>query len=243
MKWKCIVCLVAGTKQPHPIMGWGLFCTCKPRGNEEGRVVCPWAQHSLGKWGLFLSNSWVGPHSVTYALPVFTPLPGQICVSISWNLLFHRRGDVLLTPFTLSLSRALPSGSLSQHFHTFLRYIFYQFEFILILPWIRPFSSLWLSALPFGKTRTILIQSWGIRTIIGNCFRNVWCHVSINWWPKKRCLTIFNDIFESWESIPYYTVNVLIGICSSIHILWFNSLSPCTRKAVLRRKMKNPLRR
>lgn len=43
VKWKRIVCLVAETKQPHPIMGWGLFCICKPGGNEEGRVGYPWA--------------------------------------------------------------------------------------------------------------------------------------------------------------------------------------------------------
>lgn len=64
-------------EQPHPFMGWGLFCTCKPPptipgGMRRAGLCVPGQQHSLENLEFLLSNFCVCLSSVTYALASFT---------------------------------------------------------------------------------------------------------------------------------------------------------------------------
>lgn len=78
------VCLVEETQQPHPFMGWGSFCTCKPGESEE---VYPWA--IAFPWEIrIICKTPVCSHTLTYDLSLFIlHFTSHLCVSMSSNLL------------------------------------------------------------------------------------------------------------------------------------------------------------
>lgn len=73
------VCLVEGTKQPYPFMGWGLFCTCKPGESEE---VYPWA--IAFPWEIrIIRKIPVCSHTLTYDLSlIILHFTSHLCVYV-----------------------------------------------------------------------------------------------------------------------------------------------------------------